>query len=107
MNFVDNEIFSELLLIGELIILVDGSFFPYKSSLVLVHFIITHKNRKIGSGNFISTMVLLYRNPFNIELCRVLTIYKVIEDAVQKKKIKQLIHIRITLDFIAVIKFLH
>jgi len=106
-NFVDNEIFSKLLVTGELTILVDRLFFPHKSSLVSAYFVITHKNRKIGSRDFISTIALLYRKPFNLELCRVLTICKVIEYIVQKKKIKQLIHIRITSDYAAVINFLH
>ena len=79
MKFVDNKIFSALLVTEELIILVDRSFFPHKSSLVSAYFAITYENRKIRSRDFISTVALLCRNPFNAKLCGVLTMCKVIE----------------------------
>ena len=87
-------------------ILIDSSFFLHRSSLVSADFIITYKNRKIGSREFILTVALLFRNPFTAKLCGVLTIYKVIEYIVHKRKVTQYIYIKIALDCAAVINFL-
>jgi len=43
---------------GEVVILVDGSFYPEKSSLVAAYFVISNKNYKIESSNFISIVVI-------------------------------------------------
>ena len=75
----DEDLFYKAITEEELTILVDSLFFPDWSSLVAAHFIITYKNMKIGSRNFISTVVPLYRNLFTAELCWVLAVLKCLE----------------------------
>ena len=86
---------------------IDGSFYPDKSSLVAAHFIITYK-KKIGSGNFISIVALQFRNPFTVELYRVLIILKVIKYILKKIKASIIAYnIKIISDCAVVINFLH
>ena len=71
---------------GEVVVSVDRSFYPEKSSLVAAYFAITYKNYKIESSNFISTVMLQYINLFIAELYGVLMILKVIKFVINKLK---------------------
>ena len=100
------ETFYELLMQGDVTLSVNGSFFPDKSSLTSAHYIIAHKERKLGSGDFTSTVAANYRNAFTAEPCGVLAICKLIEYAAQRRTTDRLVRVKIVSDCVAVINFL-
>ena len=57
---------------------VNKSFYPQKSELVSGHIIITSKQKKIGTADFITSVVISLKKAFAAELCSILVIYKLI-----------------------------
>ena len=96
----------KVLILNEIDFSVDRSFFPQRSNLVATLIIITHQKKKIGSANFIITVVLLIQNIFIAELCNILVIYKLIEYYMIIFLIKRLIIFTVNSDCTAALYFL-
>ena len=58
---------------------VNGSHFPAYLELVSAHLIIMQRKCKLGLGNFLSSIVLPFRNACTAELCGILCIMKLIQ----------------------------
>jgi len=57
---------------------IDNSNFPKNPILITAHIILTSKKIKLGTANFISSTVPLFRNNYTTKICRVLTIIKLV-----------------------------
>ena len=69
----------QALQLNKLCISVDRSFYPEQYNLIAAHFIFTSNKLKLGSGNFISIVVIPYRNAYKVELYSTLAIFKLLE----------------------------
>ena len=64
---------------NSLCILVDRSFFLKNLELILAHLTLTSSNNKLGSADFISTIVIPYCSAYLAELYEALTVFKLLE----------------------------
>jgi len=64
---------------NKLCISVDRFFYPEQSNLIAAYFIFTSNKIKLGLGNFISIVVIPYRNAYTVELYSTLVIFKLLE----------------------------
>ena len=86
---------------------VDSSFYPKWSSLIVAHFKALLYNNIIAEGDFISFISLEYRHPYLAKLCSTLIIIQLFIHTVEKIEIKlPEIEIEIRSDYLAVINAL-
>ena len=58
-----------------------------KSQFILAHIVITRGWNKIGTANFICSVVTLYRQAYAAELCSTLAIVKIVQYIILKSDI--------------------
>ena len=92
----------------EIIFSVDRSFFSERSNLISVYIIITAKNYKIRTANFISSVSLPYRSAYLVELYRTLAICIIMKYLILNfyNQIRKLTKIKIALDCSSILRFI-
>jgi len=99
----------DALLLNKLIFLVNSSHFLDNPTLIAVYVIISSDRFKLRLANFISPAAPSYRNVYAVELCRVLSIMKLLEYMILSNNIllncKRIIVIYS--NYSTVIQFLH
>ena len=105
-QILDTNLFLSALYDGSLVCLLDSLFFSEYSKFIAVHFIFTCNKIKVGSRDFISTVVLNYRYVHVAELYGVLLILKLIELIFLDYRISKDMQLEINRDFKIVLNFL-
>ena len=92
----------------EIIFSVDRSFFPKRSNLISAYIIITTKNHKIGTANFILSVALPYHSAYSAELCGTLAIHIIMEYLILSfyNQIRKPTKIKIASDCSSVLRFI-
>ena len=86
--------------------LVNRSFYLQKSKLVLAHIIITSQQKKIGTADFITNIVIPLRKAFAAKLCGILAIYKLLDFYWIKFNINYRIRFKVYSDCLLALSFI-